>query len=282
MRLSIRAPAKLNTFLHIVGRRADGYHLLETAFELVDWCDEIELSWRDDGEVQLVAGAPGVAPEEDLVLRAARHLKAECQVRAGCEIVVRKSIPIGAGLGGGSADAAAVLLGLNRLWGLGLSPEELARIGLALGADVPVFIAQGPAFAEGVGERLSPLPFRERHYVVVHPGVGLATSAMFADPRLVRDCAPIGLAGYLACPPVDNVFLPVALARSPEVGEAARWLRERFGEARLSGSGSALFAAVDEPLAAAARLVELPPGWQARVVRSVRDWFDNPLGGAGK
>jgi 4-diphosphocytidyl-2-C-methyl-D-erythritol kinase len=282
MRLSIRAPAKLNTFLHIVGRRADGYHLLETAFELIDWCDEIELRWRDDGQVLRAEGAPGVAPEEDLVVRAARRLQAECTVAAGCELVVRKSIPMGAGLGGGSADAAAVLLGLDRLWGLGLSRGQLARIGLALGADVPVFIGQGPAFAEGVGERLSPLPFRERHYVVVHPGVGLATPAMFAAPELVRDCAPIGVAGYLASPPADNVFLPVALARSPEVGAAARWLRERFGEARLTGSGSALFAVVDDPAVAAARLAELPAGWRARVVCSVRDWFDNPLGEAGK
>jgi 4-diphosphocytidyl-2-C-methyl-D-erythritol kinase len=276
MRLSIRAPAKLNTFLHIVGRRADGYHLLETAFDLVDWYDEIELATRGDGEIVRLVGAPGLASEADLVVKAARRLQAECDVATGCEISVRKSIPMGAGLGGGSADAAAVLLGLDRLWGLGLPRARLAEIGLTLGADVPVFIGQGPAFAEGVGERLTPLPFRPRSYVVIHPGVGLATPAMFAAPELVRDCPPLGVAGYLAQAPVDNVFLPVAQERSEAVRSAVQWLQGRFGDARLSGSGSAVYVPVEDRGEAAARLVEVPTGWQARVVSSVHNWFDNP------
>ncbi len=282
MRLSIRAPAKLNTFLHIIGRRADGYHLLETAFDLVDWYDEIELTARADGEIVRVAGAHGVAAVDDLVVRAARRLRVECAVAAGCEISVRKSIPMGAGLGGGSADAAAVLLGLDRLWGLGLSRARLAEIGLGLGADVPVFIGQGPAFAEGVGERLTPLVFRQCSYFVIHPGVGLATPAMFAAPELVRDCPRLGVAGYLARPPVDNVFLKVAMARSEAVRSAVEWLQGRFGEARLTGSGSAVFAPVDSVTEASARLAEVPAGWQARVVSSVRDWFDNPRAEARK
>jgi 4-diphosphocytidyl-2-C-methyl-D-erythritol kinase len=276
MRLSIRAPAKLNTFLHIVGRRADGYHLLETAFDLVDWYDEVELAARADGQIVRIAGAPGVAVEDDLVVRAARRLQTESGVAAGCEIRVRKSIPIGAGLGGGSADAAAVLLGLDQLWGLGVPRARLAEIGLGLGADVPVFIGQGPAFAEGVGERLTPLPFRQCSYFVVHPGVGLATPAMFAAPELVRDCPTIGVAGHLARAPVDNVFLPVALARSVGVRSAVEWLQCRFGEARLTGSGSAVYAPVLDLAEASARLAEVPAGWQARVVSSVRNWFDNP------
>ena len=278
MSLSIRAPAKLNTFLHIVGRRADGYHLLETAFDLVDWYDDLWLATRADGRVLRGEGAPGVAAEDDLVVRAARRLQTECAVNAGCEISVRKSIPMGAGLGGGSADAAAVLLGLDRLWGLGLPRARLAAIGLELGADVPVFIGQGPAFAEGVGERLTPVPFHERSYFVIYPGVGLATPAMFAAPELERRCPPLGVAGFLAKAPVDNVFLPVALARSQAVRSAADWLVRRFGEARLSGSGSAVYAAVADRAAAAVHLAEVPAAWQARVVSSVRDWFDNPRG----
>lgn len=278
--LLLHPPAKLNRFLHIVGRRADGYHLLQTAFELIDWTDELGIETRDDGVIERRGGAAGVAAESDLVVRAARLLQPLAASGAGCTLTLTKHIPAGAGLGGGSADAAAVLLGLNRLWRLGLGIAELLRLGLQLGADVPAFIGQRPAFAEGVGEHLSPLPFVARSYAVIHPGVALATGPMFADPQLHRDCAPVGVADYLAGVPTRNVFEPVALTRSPEIAAAASWLLAHLGNARLTGSGSAVFALAPDFDAAQAALDDVPAHWTCRAARSITNWFDNDQGRA--
>ena len=276
----LRPPAKLYRFLHIVGRRADGYHLLQTAFELIDWTDELSIEPRDDGVIERRGGAIGVAADADLVVRAARLLQPLAAPAAGCTLTLTKHIPTGAGLGGGSADAAAVLLGLNRLWRLRLDVEELLRLGLQLGADVPVFIGQRPAFAEGIGEILRPLPFAARSYAVIHPGVAMATGPMFGDPLLRRDCAPIGVADYLSGVPLSNVFEPVALMRSTEIAAAAAWLRARLGHAQLTGSGSAVFAQAPDIEAAHAALVGVPEHWSCRAARSITNWFDNDQGGA--
>lgn len=278
----LHPPAKLNRFLHIVGRRDDGYHLLQTAFELVDWCDELEVVARDDGVVERVGGAPGVAAEDDLVVRAARLLQALAPAGAGCTLRLRKHIPSGAGLGGGSADAAAVLLALDRLWGLRLPMARLIELGVRLGADVPVFIGQQPAFAEGIGERLAPLPFVARHYAIVWPGVALATAPMFAHPLLRRDCAPVSFEACLAGSIDDNVFEPVAAAIAPEVAQALEFLRARFGHAHLSGSGSAVYAQAPDRAAAQAGLVGAPVNWSCRAASSLANWFDKAVGPAGK
>lgn len=190
------APAKLNLFLHVTGRRADGYHLLETVFELIDLCDTIDLVRRDGAVVQLRDQLPGVAPSEHLCVRAANALRAYCQVPHGVEIGLRKVIPVGGGLGGGSSDAATVLLGLNRLWGLGLDTPTLARIGVALGADVPLFLLGHPSFGRGIGEDLLPVNLPARWYVVVQPPVLVPTGLIFSSPNLTRDTKPLKITGF--------------------------------------------------------------------------------------
>jgi len=267
-------PAKLNRFLHIVGRRPDGYHCLQSAFELIDWHDELRIEATTDGAIERIGGLADVPTDADLTVRAARLLQPLAAARSGCRLTLNKHIPNGAGLGGGSADAAAVLLALNRLWNLQLDLATLARLGLSLGADVPVFVGQQPAFAEGIGELLTPLPYVERHYAVIYPGVSLATGPMFADPRLQRDCAPISLANYLSNTPTGNVFEPVALAQSAEIGRAMNWLQLRLGNARLTGSGSAVYAQAPSLASAGTALLEAPSVWNCRAVRSITNWFD--------
>ncbi|MFO1495924.1 MAG: 4-(cytidine 5'-diphospho)-2-C-methyl-D-erythritol kinase [Lysobacterales bacterium] len=272
MRLRLRPPAKLNRFLHIVGRRADGYHLLQTAFELIDWCDELTIETRSDDRVVLIGGTAGVPAERDLVCRAARLLQT-LRPEAGCTLHLNKHIPTGAGLGGGSSDAAAVLLGLNRLWNLRLDLPRLLELGLQLGADVPVFLGQTPAYAEGVGERLQALPWVDRPYLVVHPGVELGTAAMFAAADLCRAMPSLSLQDYLAGQPTRNVFEPVARRLSPEVERCFDWVG-RFGPARLTGSGSAVYCELTDPAAANVALAALPERWRGRVVRTLTNWFD--------
>lgn len=278
----LHPPAKLNRFLRITGRRADGLHLLQTAFELIDWCDELEVLPRRDGVIERVGGLAGVAAEDDLVVRAARALLPLAPEGSGCTLRLRKSIPSGAGLGGGSSDAAAVLLALDEVWGLRLPLTRLMEIGLALGADVPVFLGQQPAFAEGVGERLTPLPFEPRHYAIIWPGVGLATGPMFAHPALRRDCPPVPVSACVADRVNENVFEPVAAALAPEVARALAFLRARFGQARLTGSGSAVFAQAPDRAAAQAGLEGAPVNWSCRAASSVQNWFDKARDRAGK
>ncbi|MDJ0789482.1 MAG: 4-(cytidine 5'-diphospho)-2-C-methyl-D-erythritol kinase [Myxococcota bacterium] len=251
------APAKLNLFLHVVGRRDDGYHELQTVFRFLDHGDRLRFRVRDDGRVERPEGQPGLSPEDDLVVRAARLLQRESGCRLGVDIAVEKHVPAGAGLGGGSSDAATTLLALDRLWGLELGRDRLSRIGLSLGADVPVFVGGRSAWAEGVGERLRPITLPEATYLVVVPGVHVSTPAVFAAPDLVRDHAPVSEADLWEGR-VANDLEPVATRLHPEVGQVLAWLRDR-GPARMSGSGGACFAEVASVEAGRALLAELPP-----------------------
>ena len=208
------APAKLNLFLHVVGRRADGYHLLQTAFRLLDWGDTLDFALRTDGCIRRANDVPGVAEADDLVVRAARLLQAHTGSALGADITVHKVLPMGGGLGGGSSDAATTLVALNRLWATGLSRAELQTLGLALGADVPVFVFGRDAFAEGVGEALQPLALPPAWYVVVSPGVSVPTAEIFSAEDLTRNTAPIKMADFAAST-TRNDLQAVACSRSP-------------------------------------------------------------------
>ena len=252
------APAKLNLFLHVVGRRADGYHLLQTLFRFVDRGDSLYFSPRADGRIVLADPLPGVPAESDLTVRAARLLQAETGCRAGVGIRIEKRLPLGGGLGGGSSDGASVLLALNHLWRLGLPRRRLQEIGLALGADVPVFVFGRNAFAEGVGEELQPLALPPAWYVVLEPPVPVPTAAVFGAPELKRDTAPIRAADW-APGFGGNDLEAVAVARFPEVAAHLRWL-SAFGAARMTGSGACVFAEFARREAAEAVLRQLPAG----------------------
>jgi len=266
------APAKLNLFLHIVGRRPDGYHELQTLFQFVDLCDEIHIDVRDDGEIRRIAGAPGVLPEDDLCVRAASALREATGCALGADIRVVKRIPMGAGLGGGSSDAATCLVALNRLWGAGLTVDELAALGLALGADVPVFVRGRAAWAEGVGERLTPLypPLSppESNYLIIKPNVSINTRDVFIDAELTRNTPPITIHGFLASGG-RNDCLEVVRRRYPEVARAIDWLSP-FGAARLTGTGACVFVACEEARARGAA-GEMPPEWQGFSARGLND-----------
>lgn len=258
------APAKLNLFLHVVGRRPDGYHLLQTLFRFVDHGDRLRFAPRADGVVSLRRPLPGVPPDSDLTVRAARLLQAETGCRAGVEISVEKRLPMGGGLGGGSSDAACVLLALNHLWRLGLSRQRLQAIGLALGADVPVFVFGRNAFAEGVGEALRAVDLPPAWYVVLEPPVPVPTAAIFGAPELRRDTPSI-LPGAWRPGFGGNDLEAVAAARFPPVAGHLAWL-DRFGRARMSGSGACVFAEFEAREPAEAVLRQLPPamrGWAA-------------------
>ena len=258
------APAKLNLFLHVVGRRADGYHLLQTLFRLVDHGDSLRFAPRDDGEIRLATPLPGVSPESDLTVRAARLLQAETGCRQGAEIAVDKRLPMGGGLGGGSSDAATVLLALNHLWQLGVPRARLQQIGLTLGADVPVFVGGRNAFAEGVGEALQPIDLMPAWYVVLEPPVAVPTAAIFGAPELKRDTAPMAVADWASGVGINDLQA-VAVARFPPVAEYLRWLAAR-APARMSGSGACVFAEFGTQQAAQAVVDELPApmvGWVA-------------------
>ena len=256
------APAKLNLFLHVVGRRADGYHLLQTVFRFVEHGDRLRFSPRADGAVVCSRPLPGVPPESDLTVRAARLLQVETGCRQGVEIDIEKRLPMGGGLGGGSSDAATVLLALNHLWQLGLPRQRLQELGLTLGADVPVFIFGRNAFAEGVGEALQPVLVPPAWYVVLEPPVQVPTAAIFGAPELKRDSASMHASAWR--PGVGgNDLEAVAVARFPVVAEYLRWLAA-FGDARMSGSGACVFAEFASKDAAEAVVRQLPAkmrGW---------------------
>jgi 4-diphosphocytidyl-2-C-methyl-D-erythritol kinase len=234
------APAKLNLFLRIVGRRADGYHELQTVFRLLDWGDELRLRVRGDGEVRRVGDVPGVPESTDLVVRAARLLQQQTGMNLGADIEVDKRIPIGGGLGGGSSDAATVLVALNHLWCVGLDEDALAELGCQLGADVPVFVRGRSAWAEGVGEQLTPLALPPRHYVVLDPHESVSTAALFQAPELTRNAARATISSFASGETTENAFAPVARTRHPRVAAALDWLGG-FGPSRLSGSGGCVF-----------------------------------------
>ena len=271
-RLVLAAPAKLNLFLHVLGRRPDGYHRLQTVFQLIDLHDDVTLSTTDDGLIRrdpppddpVLAALPDAA---DLCVRAALRLQAHTRCKRGARIHVRKRIPAGGGLGGGSSDAAAVLLGLNQLWELGLSRDELARLGLDLGADVPVFVFGHSAWAEGLGEQLTPLQLPPRWYVVLRPPVSISTAEVFGAPELTRDTPPITIAAFHAGQG-RNDCEPVVRGRYPVVAAALDWLGQ-YAPARLTGTGSCVFAAFADESRARAVAAAPPPGCQAWAVRGI-------------
>jgi 4-diphosphocytidyl-2-C-methyl-D-erythritol kinase len=262
------APAKLNLFLHIVGRRADGYHLLQTAFQLLDWGDTVRLRLRDDGEIRRVDPLPGVDAERDLAVRAARLLQSASGSRHGVDIAIDKRIPLGGGLGGGSSDAATTLVALNGLWGTGLDESALAALGLDLGADVPVFVRGHSAWAEGIGEDLVALDLPPRWYVVVDPGASVPTADLFRSPELTRDAPRLTIPLFLSGATTANVFEPIVRGRFPAVARALDWLATH-GAARLSGSGGCVFVAMDTGEAGEAVVRECPGGMRAILARGV-------------
>jgi 4-diphosphocytidyl-2-C-methyl-D-erythritol kinase len=250
------APAKLNLFLHVVGRRADGYHLLQTVFRFLDYGDTLRCEPRTDGAIVRVDPLPGVPPEADLVVRAALALRAVTGAGAGANLHLEKRLPMGGGLGGGSSDAATTLLALNRLWGTGLDSLQLQRIGLALGADVPIFLHGHTAFAEGVGERFTDLALPPAWYLVVVPAVAVPTPEIFRSTQLRRD-TPAILAGDWRPGFGHNDLEPVACALYPEVTRHLEWL-QRYGDARMSGSGACCFVAFGTEAAARTAMAALP------------------------
>lgn len=264
------APAKLNLFLHIVGRRVDGYHLLQTVFQLLDWGDAIGLKIRADGQIERHRGAEGVAAEDDLVVRAARALQAATGCRLGAEIDVEKRIPAGGGFGGGSSDAATVLVVLNELWGTSLNVDQLAAIGLQLGADVPVFVRGRSAWAEGVGERLVPVVLPPRWFVLLDRGVSVPTRELFQASELTRDAPSATIADFVSGKLRGNAFEPVLRRRAPALADALDELG-RHGPAQLTGTGGGMFAVFDDPARAEAARAALPADWRAWVVEGVNE-----------
>ena len=261
------APAKLNLFLRITGRRADGYHRLQTVFRLLDWGDTVHLRPCADGAVVRVGdGAVGVAAADDLLVRAANLLQKEANVGEGVEIGIEKRIPMGGGFGGGSSDAATVLVALNALWGLGWSADRLAELGLRLGADVPVFVRGRDAWAEGVGERLSPIALPPAWYLLASPGVHAATAALFQAHDLTRNAAPATISDFLSGTVLDNAFEPLLRRREPAV-QAMFDVLAQVGTPRLTGSGSGCFVEFATRESAEAALAALPAGTHAWLAR---------------
>ena len=261
------APAKLNLFLHVTGRRADGYHLLQSVFRFVDYGDTVWLGVRQDGEIRRLEEIPGVSEAQDLTVRAAKLLQQESACPLGADIRLEKRLPMGGGLGGGSSDAATVLLGLNQLWGLGLPRRRLQELALQLGADVPVFVFGQAAFAEGVGEKLTPISLPPAWYVVLIPPVAVGTAGVFAAPELTRNTPPIKIADFLSGAG-RNDLQPVVVKEYPEVARHLDWLG-RFGKARMTGSGACVFLAVENEAGARAILQELPRDMQGFVARGL-------------
>lgn len=259
MKLTCPAPAKLNLFLHVVGRRPDGYHMLQTLFRFIDLHDTLHFTLRDDGVVHRTNSVEGVVEEQDLCVRAARLLQAETGCALGVDIAVEKRIPMGGGLGGGSSDAATTLVALNRLWSLGLTRARLMQLGLRLGADVPVFVFGENAFAEGVGEELQAYPLPEAWYVVLFPPVHVPTAQIFARPELTRDTVSITMRALSERQmPLRNDLQPVACGLYPEVARYLAWL-DGYGKAMMTGSGACVFAEFASRSQAEEVLKQLPP-----------------------
>jgi len=260
--LACPAPAKLNLFLHVTGRRADGYHLLQTAFQLIDRCDTLDFEVRDDGQIIRSNDIPGVPAETDLIVRAARLLQEKTGCPLGANLTLHKILPMGGGLGGGSSDAATTLIALNRLWHTGLSKTELMSLGLQLGADVPFFIFGENAFAEGVGEELQAIQTPERWFVVIEPGVQVPTPAIFSAKELTRDSKIVRIADFSSNAEMfwKNDLQTVACAMFPEVDEAVRWLSQ-FGNAKMTGSGACVFCAFADESAADKVIAQMPERW---------------------
>lgn len=269
--LVLPAPAKLNLFLHVTGRRADGYHNLQTLFQLLDFGDTLTFSERRDTVIELSTDLPGVPAQDNLVMRAARALQSASGCRSGVTIQLKKRLPLGGGIGGGSSDAATTLLGLNRLWGLGYSLDQLAAIGLQLGADVPVFVRGRTAWAEGVGEQLQSIDLATTYYLVMVPPCQVSTAEIFAAPALTRDTSAITIAAFLGGgnPPAGrNDCEMVVKTRYPEVEFALDWLG-RFSPSRMTGTGACVFAGFSNRGDAEDLMAKLPSGYGGFVAQGV-------------
>lgn len=274
--LKLPAPAKINRFLHVVGRRDDGYHLLQSAFQLIDLADTITLTLRNDAEIVRTHGMADVAPEQDLAVRAARLLQQHTGCSRGVDIAVEKRIPAGGGLGGGSSDAATVLIGLNHLWQLGLGRDALQKLALPLGADVPFFVFGRNAFVQGVGEHLQTLDLPQQTLLLINPGIAVPTGAIFSAPELTRNSTPITMRGFLAASQtwtgLHNDLQAVAAQRYEKIRAALDWLNHQpnSSQARMSGSGGCCFAVwqgADE--GPAAPVPQAPPGMQCWWVKTL-------------
>ena len=284
------APAKVNLFLRITGRRRDGRHDLQTMFQLLDFGDEVEITPRCDDRIVLLDPPLGLDPRSELSVRAAELLRARTSTRRGVTIRLAKRIPLGAGLGGGSSNAATTLVALNRAWKAGLDEDRLAALGLELGADVPVFVRGRSGWAEGVGERVQPLPLPPLWYLVVHPRVFVSTARVFGDPRLTRDSPPLKMPALSAGRTVDAATLlaaagndcePVVCLRHPVVKELVEWLRQRVERedwARMTGTGSAAFGIFREEESARRAMRGLPERWDGWVARGIAE---SPMRAAG-
>ncbi len=259
------APAKLNLFLYITGRRDDGYHSLQTLFQFVDHGDSLGFEPAPDGELSLSPTLPGVSPEQNLIIRAARLLQNKTGCTRGAHITLTKRLPMGGGLGGGSSDAATTLVALNRLWQLGLSSEQLARLGLTLGADVPVFICGQAAFAEGVGDIFTPAHPPEPWYLVLHPDIEVATAAVFNDRALPRNSPVLSLQQRLSLP-WENDCEALVKKRHPEVAKLLGWLLE-YAPSRMTGTGACIFASFDSREVAEQTLARAPEGVRGFVAK---------------
>ena len=273
----VAAPAKLNLFLHVTGRRADGYHLLQSVFMLIDWCDTLHFERRDDGRITREdLGTP--LPQDDLILKAARALRAHANApQLGVHVGIEKRIPSEAGMGGGSSDAASCLLALNRLWGLGLSVRQLSGIGLSLGADVPFFLGGGHAWVEGIGEEIRPVGLPSARFCVVKPTQGVETASIFRAPHLNRDSETAIISGFAANPWAfgHNDLQPVAEQLCPSITQALAWLETQGLQGRMTGSGSAVFAHLPQGRQPGLE-GSAPGGWQVRVCSNLEA---HPLAG---
>lgn len=294
--LNCAAPAKLNLFLHVTGRRDDGYHLLQTAFQLVDRGDTLHFTARDDGAIRRITDIPGVPEQSDLIIRAARLLQAaagdDAQHRLGADIAIDKILPMGGGLGGGSSDAATTLIALNHLWQTGLSRSDLMALGAQLGADVPFFIFGQNAFAEGVGELLQPLETPDCWFLVIEPGVSVPTAIIFSSPQLTRDSKPCKITDFSKaykcegksseigdeggdCVTFRNDLEAVAKEHFPAVAEAVKWLQQ-FGDTKMTGSGACVFCCFEHESQAGEVLKQVPAQWKAWTAKAIRQ---HPLNG---
>lgn len=264
---TLPAPAKLNLFLHITGVRDDGYHNLQTIFQLLDYSDEVTLLRRDDGVIRRTEGLAEVEPSDDLIVKAAQALKNYTGTTYGADVGVVKRLPVGGGIGGGSSDAATILLGLNALWECHLSTDELLDIAVTLGADVPVFVAGHSAWAEGIGEQLTPMDLPEIWFLVLHPGVFVSTAKLFSSEVLTRNKSILKMRDFTDTD-IENIFEVIVREQHPEVDLSLSWLSQ-FSTARMTGTGSCIFAGFDSFEEAEKVLKDVPSKWKGFVAKAV-------------
>lgn len=273
--LACPAPAKLNLFLHITGRRADGYHLLQSVFQLIDRCDTLDFQVRDDGHIQRMNHIDGVPEPTDLVIRAARLLQSHSKSSYGADIYLHKNLPMGGGVGGGSSDAATTLIALNHLWQCGLDQAQLMQLGLQLGADVPFFIFGQNAFVEGIGEQMQAITTPEQWFVVIEPGVHVPTPTIFSAKELTRDTKPVRITDFSNAAKVEwkNDLQAVACALHPEIESTINWLKQyeiNQGDAKMTGSGSCVFCAFPNEDAAKKVLQQVPHHWTSWIAKALQ------------